>query len=167
MNLNRACVLVSAVFYWFKAPSNKPEVFFSICESDVPKIQPWLCRTVFHRILGDLLPSHSPWSRSLQNRDGCGIVTSHRNGVRNIAGLCFIVGRLLVISSLWNFDVVRLHSIPALFWRNDRDSELFREAWHGFIMAEKIFTPWLAGCKLFWGAVKQRSLGVCWWFGLA
>lgn len=65
-------------------------------------------------------------------------------------------------TSMW------LDFIPAaaLFGQNDSDSKIIREAWHGFIIAEKIFTPQLAGCKLFLGAVLQNSLGVCWWFGL-
>lgn len=60
-----------------------------------------------------------------------------------------------------------LDFIPAaaLFGQNDSDSKIIREAWHGFIIVEKISAPQLAGCKLFWEL--QNSLGVCWWFGLA
>lgn len=66
-------------------------------------------------------------------------------------------------TSLW------LDFIPAalLFGQNDSDWKIIREAWHGFIIAEKIFTPQITGCKLFLGAVVQNSLGVCWWFGLS
>lgn len=62
-----------------------------------------------------------------------------------------------------------LDSIPAaaLFGQNDSDSKIIREARHGFIIAEKIFTPQIAGCKLFFGTVLQNRAGVCWWFGLA
>lgn len=38
-----------------------------------------------------------------------------------------------------------LDFIPAaaLFGQNDSDSKIIREAWHGFIIAEKISAPWL------------------------
>lgn len=76
--------------------------------------------------------------------------------------------RLPVISSLRNFNVAWLHSqlqhclgrmtvIQKSSGKHDTVSSF----------AEKIFTPRLAGCKLFLGVALQNSLGVRWWFGLA